>query len=330
MTWGHFLTVEPPIADADQTEPYPAARPAGMLSGGPIVFFRRAARQAGYLIEIAALVVLLLFFACLPVDRASGLGGFIGRTIGPRTGASRRAFRNLSRAMPENGDAENHRILRGMWDNLGRTMAEYPHLARICAFESGRVDIVNGEGLRALMNDGIAGIVFGGHLSNWEIAPVTLHPLFGPSLISVYRAANNPWVDRLLQRLRHSPDAVAKGAAGGREVLRHLRQGGHLAMFVDQKMNDGIAVPFFGRDAMTAPALARLALRFNCPIVPVRVERLQGARFRFTVLPPLAIAAAGETTATVLATMTRVNAMLEDWIRARPEQWLWVHRRWPD
>ena len=94
-------------------------------------------------------------------------------------------------------------------------------------------------------------------------------------------------------------------------------------------MNDGIAVPFFGRDAMTAPALARLGLRFRCPIVPIRTERLDGARFRFTVLPPLEMADTGDQAADVLTTMTRVNATIESWVRARPEQWLWLHRRWP-
>ncbi|MFI4988671.1 MAG: lysophospholipid acyltransferase family protein, partial [Alphaproteobacteria bacterium] len=86
--------------------------------------------------------------------------------------------------------------------------------------------------------------------------------------------------------------------------------------------------PFFGHDAMTAPAIARLALRFNCPIVPVLVERLRGARFRFTVMPPLHAVDTGDVAADVLATMTRINGMIESWIRARPEQWLWIHRRW--
>jgi KDO2-lipid IV(A) lauroyltransferase len=95
-------------------------------------------------------------------------------------------------------------------------------------------------------------------------------------------------------------------------------------------MNDGIPVPFFGRPAMTAPALAQLALRFDCAIVPARVERLKGARFRLTVFPPLELPRTGNRHADTLAIMTRVNAILESWIRARPELWFWLHRRWPD
>jgi KDO2-lipid IV(A) lauroyltransferase len=80
---------------------------------------------------------------------------------------------------------------------------------------------------------------------------------------------------------------------------------------------------------MTAPAIARLALRFDCPIVPVRVERLGGTHFRFTVLPRLELSEKRETADNVLATMTRINAIVEEWIVARPEQWLWLHQRWP-
>jgi lipid A biosynthesis acyltransferase len=79
----------------------------------------------------------------------------------------------------------------------------------------------------------------------------------------------------------------------------------------DQKMNDGIPVPFFGRPAMTAPALAVLALRFDCDVLPARVERLAGARFRLTIFPPLPLPRSGEPHADAAALMARVNATLE-------------------
>ncbi|HEV2263730.1 MAG TPA: lauroyl acyltransferase [Stellaceae bacterium] len=290
---------------------------------------RAAPRQARHLAEAAALFAVLAAFGALPIDWASAIGGWLGRTVGPRLGISRRAFKNLRRALPGNSDDENRRIVLGMWDNLGRSVAEFPHLEAICAAGSKRVEIVNGEEVASLRDAGQPVILFGGHFANWEVGPSTIHRLFGPSLLSVFRASNNPWADRVLRRRMRTRRAVAKGADGGRDLLRHLRQGGHVAMLVDQKMNDGIAVPFFGHEAMTAPAIARLALRFNCPIVPVRVERLNGTRFRFTVLPRIELADMRDTADNVRATLTRITAVIEDWIVARPEQWLWLHRRWP-
>jgi KDO2-lipid IV(A) lauroyltransferase len=81
---------------------------------------------------------------------------------------------------------------------------------------------------------------------------------------------------------------------------------------------------------MTAPALAALALRFDCALLPARVERLQGAHFRLTVFPPLPLPSSGDLHADIQTLMATVNKTLEGWIRDRPEQWLWLHRRWPD
>jgi KDO2-lipid IV(A) lauroyltransferase len=89
-------------------------------------------------------------------------------------------------------------------------------------------------------------------------------------------------------------------------------------------------VPFFGRDAMTAPAIAQFAVRLGCVLVPARTERLTGARFRVTVYPPLELPATGDRGADERAIMVAINQIVEGWIRERPEQWLWLHRRWPD
>ena len=118
--------------------------------------------------------------------------------------------------------------------------------------------------------------------------------------------------------------------ATAQRVDRAPRRGTHLSLLADQKMNDGIPVPFFGRPAMTAPALAVLALRFDCDVLPARVERLDGAHFRLTVFPPSPLPRTGKPHADAAALMACVNGTLEAWIRDHPEQWLWVHRRWPD
>lgn len=271
----------------------------------------------------------MAIFACLPIDWASAAGGWIARTIGPFLGVSRRAMTNLHLAMPDNSRGENRAIVRGMWDNLGRSMAEYPHLHRICSPRSGRVEIINEEGVDALLADGKPGIVFGGHFGNWQVGPSMLHRLMGESLLSVYRPANNPWVDALQRRRLMSRRTVPKGDEGGRRVLLHMRRGGHVGLLVDQKHNDGIAVPFMGRSAMTAPGVARLARHFNCPVVPVHAERIRGANFRITVLSPLDIVDTGDRQSDEIANLAQVNSLIAAWILARPEQWLWLHRRWP-
>jgi KDO2-lipid IV(A) lauroyltransferase len=123
---------------------------------------------------------------------------------------------------------------------------------------------------------------------------------------------------------------IPKGAMAARRAIAVLRRGTHLGLLADQKVNDGIPVPFFGRSAMTAPALAVPALRFDCDVLPLRVERLDGARFRVTVFSPLPLPPSSDPHVDAAALMAGVNAILEAWIRDRPEQWLWLHQRWPD
>jgi KDO2-lipid IV(A) lauroyltransferase len=272
---------------------------------------------------------LLALFGALPLRAASALGGAVGRTVGVLAPAlSRRAEKNLRRALPELDDAARAALLRGMWDNLGRTAAEFPHLHRMTEVPAGNLEIVGREHLAAL-RDG--GLVFSGHLGNWEAMTPALR-LLGLPVHGVYRAANNPLTDALInrQRSKYLTSLAPKGREGARRLLALAKARAPVGMLVDQKLNDGLAVPFFGRPAMTAPALAQLALRFDLPVAPVRCERLGGARLRLTIYPPLAPPRSGDRAADVLRLMTEVNATLEAWIRERPEQWLWLHRRWPD
>ena len=285
-----------------------------------------------------------LFFAAmraLPLDAASALGGWLARHIGSRLGISARARRNLTAALPELSAGEIERVLRLMWDNLGRVAAEYPHLPRIRVFSPGvsqkglgRVETSGIEHLDRAIAAGRPVIIFGGHLGNWEIAALAAGQYaqdHGTLVAQIYRAANNPLVDRMIARFRGgASEFIPKGRVASRRAMAALRDGAPLTLLVDQKLNDGIAVPFFGRKAMTAPALALLALHFDCAVLPARVERLEGAHFRLSIHPPLPLPKSGERAADVRALMTEVNRTLEGWIRDRPEQWFWVHSRWPD
>ena len=275
-----------------------------------------------------------LFFAvmrALPLDAASAIGGALARWIGPRLGVCNRARRNLRAALPKLSAGQIEAIVRGMWDNLGRVAAEYPHLRRIRVFPpDGRVETHGLDHLDRALAAGRPVILFGGHIGNWEVAALAAWQ-YGLDIAQIYRAANNPLVDRMIAKFRgDSGEFIRKGAIASRRAVAALRRGAHLALLADQKLNDGIPVPFFGRPAMTAPALALLALRFDCTVLPARVERLRGAHFRLSLYPPLELPRSGDRDADLAALLTAVNRTLEGWIREFPEQWFWVHSRWPD
>lgn len=271
------------------------------------------------------------FFRLLPFPAASALGGWLARMIGPALRVSNRARRNLASAFPEKNPAEITTIVRDMWDNLGRTAGEYPHVDRIdVSAPDSRIEVVGADNIDLLRDDGKPGFFFTGHLANWELTSLPVIQR-GVDLAIVYRAANNPHLDWLFNRrgTRGAYSLIPKGSEGAKEIVKAIKQGRHVGMLVDQKMNDGIPVKFFGRDAMTAPALAQMSLKYDCPVVPVRIERVAGTRFRITFYPPMTPEVSADHHGDVAKFMESVNGYLEDWIRERPAQWLWLHNRWP-
>ena len=266
--------------------------------------------------------------------RSSNLCAWIMRTLGPLLPVSKIAESNLRHAFPEMSAAERAAVINAVWDNLGRVAGELPHLGALRQSTKGPGWEIEGEEhLELLKATGAQALFFSGHLGNWEmILPIASS--FGFAVAGFYRPASNKRADVLIQSLRERAlnqqvSMFRKGPEGARAALLHLQSGGSLGLLIDQKMNDGIAVPFFGRPAMTAPALAQLALRFHVPIMPVHVVRLGPARFRMVCEPPLIVSPTGDKKTDTDMILRTVNATLERWIRADPASWLWLHRRWP-
>lgn len=266
----------------------------------------------------------------MPFRVASAIGGRLARLVGPLFKATKTARRNLKVTFPDKSDAEIETIVRGVWENVGRTAFEWPLMDRLLdGSERERLEITGQDVLtRAFASDKPV-LFFGAHLGNWEVPPVAISSL-GFRVNSFYRAPNNPLLLKLFTQRKTLGELIPKGAAGAKRAFTLLKKGEHLGILVDQKLNDGIAVPLFGRDAMTGTALAEFALRFESPIIPFRCIRLPGARFKVEFLEPLSFEKTGERKADVRTIMTQVNQTMESWIEDHPEQWLWLHRRWPD
>ncbi|WP_158747135.1 lauroyl acyltransferase [Acidisphaera sp. L21] len=286
-------------------------------------------------VEAMVFRLFLRLFRALGPVRASNWGGAMTRTIGPLLPVNRVAETNLRLAMPELDEAGRRRVIRGAWDNIGRTLGEFPHLANLPKNSPSGPgwEMVGEETLLALAARGGPAIFFSGHIGNWEMLPASCAS-YGLPFSSMFRAATNPEVDKLIIALRHEAmrapvPMFAKGAAGAKAALAHLRAGGYLGLLMDQKMNDGVEVTLFGHKAMTAPAMAALALRFRCPVIPGHVQRIGPARFRLVCEPPMELPDTGDRHADMMAITQTMNHYLERWIRERPEGWLWMHRRWP-
>jgi KDO2-lipid IV(A) lauroyltransferase len=283
-----------------------------------------------YLAEAGAVLLGVLLLKPIGVDAASWLIGRLMRMLGPMLSPSKRAARNIAACFPEKSEAERRDILLGMWENLGRTLGEYPHLGKLWTLgENGRVEVVNPMRFFDIRASNPPCILISAHMANWEMLPIGARQ-YGMEVALVHRTVNNPYVRGLLAWIRKvsSSRFLPKGKGAARMAVAEIEAGRPIGMLIDQRMSNGMAVPIFGRPAMTAPGPAQLALRFGCPIVPVQVERTRGARFRITLYDPLAVEKTGDQQADIYKVLVQINDAVESWVRARPDQWLWIHDRW--
>ncbi len=285
-----------------------------------------------YGVETAGFFVLMGFFKLLGLDLASAVGGFFGRHILYRTSVSKRARRNLALAFPEKSPQDIEAIVLEMWDNLGRTIAEYPHLGKLSIKGTDpRIIIDNIEIAEAAIAQGKGVMFVSGHFANWEIMPAVATQL-GYDGALVYRPQNNPYVDNWVSRQRaiEGPkEQIGKGAHGTRRIFTLLRNAKSIFLLVDQKTNEGVPAPFFGRDAMTTPAPAALALKLGSVLLPTSNERLGGARFHMKIRNPVQFEPTGDHDADIRLLTAKISEEIEKIVRERPSQWLWIHRRWP-
>lgn len=265
-------------------------------------------------------------------DQISAFGGWLLRKIGPLTSKHHIARTGLKIAFPDANDAQIDRCLSEQWDNTGRTFAEFPILHRLDVFgETSQVTVRGLNHLEALRDTGGVAVIVTGHFANWEVMAAVLTQSGLPVRIT-YRRINNPYLDARVRRQREAYGTkllVPKsGPRGARQLLKALETGESVALLNDQKFNEGIAVPFFGVEAMTAPGPTRLALKSGAPILLMSVSR-DKANFTVTIQKPIELKPTGDRLRDMESGTKLITEFVEDRIRENPPQWFWVHRRWP-
>jgi KDO2-lipid IV(A) lauroyltransferase len=295
---------------------------------------RRLGRRFAFLVKsafdhvIGSLLVLILR-AVRHFDRLRVSNAFarVTRTIGPWLPEHRLGRANLTAAFPEKPPEEIERILTGVWDNLGRVVAEFAHLDRLVVGDPHNLPFVKFDAAAAarfdrIRDDGKAALVFASHLGNWELPAIVAHA-FGLDAMVLYRRPNVGAVADAVIALRegHMGTLVPTDSNAPIRLARGLEAGKRVAMLVDQH---------YGRRCKTNPLIAALARHVECPIYGTRVVRLPGGAFRAEVTDPIEPARDAEGRVDVQGTMQAITNVVEGWVREHPEQWLWLHRRWRD
>jgi KDO2-lipid IV(A) lauroyltransferase len=258
----------------------------------------------------------------------------VARRIGPLLPAHRIGQANLRAAFPDKDAAWIEATLREAWENLGRVAGEYVHMARIWDFDpdhpnTGRIQTDSVPLFDLLRLDGKPGLCFAAHLANWELPAIAAAAHGLPSAV-VYRMPNNKAVAKEIVRIR-APlmgRLIRTRAQAALEMAAALDAGEHVGMVVDQHFSRGVDVTFFGRRCKANPSVARLARRFDCPVVGVRVVRLPNHRFRIEGFGPYDLPREEDGQIDITAATQMITTVIEGWVRENPGQYLWFHRRW--
>ncbi len=259
----------------------------------------------------------------LKLETASDFASRFFQFIGMKLKVSETARKNIKMIFPKMPANKVEETIMEVWDNFGRMAAETPIFLDMSKEDLAKyVNVIGAENIDKVK--GKRAIFFTGHMANWEVASKSLEP-YGARFHAVYRAANNKMVDKLINDLRKKIDMpmIPKGKAGAKQLIEVIKKEEHIVMLVDQKMNDGIKVPFLGKDAMTAPAIATLSLKYDCPIIPIQVIRKNKYYFDVIIHKQLEYKERN-----VEAIMLQINTQLGDWVKQNPGQWFWLHRRW--
>ncbi|MGB7188754.1 MAG: lysophospholipid acyltransferase family protein [Acidobacteriaceae bacterium] len=284
-------------------------------------------------LEYAVVWALVRLLGALPRGMARALGAGVGAAAYRLMGRLRKTgLRNLELAFPEKSGAERERILRRLYRNLGWLLAEFCQMPRYTPENT--QSLLRYEGLDhylAAKARGKGVLIITGHLGAWELSSF-YHSLMGHPMGIVIRRLDNPRVDRLVNKIRclHGNRVLHKDDFA-RGLLGAMRRGETVGILMDTNMTppQGVFVPFFGRPACTASGLARVALKTGAAALPgfmIWEAAEQNYVLRFGQEIPLI--ATGDDEADALANTARFTAVIEDWVRRYPDQWLWVHRRW--
>lgn len=259
-------------------------------------------------------------FKILPVRLSSAIGGTLACLVGPWLPVHKIGQRNIAQAFPRKSTEEREALLQGAWENLGRVMGEFPHLKTIAR---SFVEIVDRCGINESQKKDVPVVFFSAHMANWEVPHVVL-TVKHLSISLLSRPPNNWLTRKFFEWVRHDPlvSIILKGSEGSKDLLRVFQAKGNLGILLDQRLSEGEKLSFFGQEAYTPTGPARLAEKFNALIIPVQVERLKTIHFRITYHFPLKVEKDS------LKTSLKINQIFEEWIKEKPDQWLWFHNRW--
>ena len=283
-------------------------------------------KKIKYLIEYIILILVFKIFRIIGYENASNLGEKIGRFFGPLFRNRKIILNNLTESNIGKNDKERNIIVKSMWGNYGRILAEYQYMEDFRNNKLEKFIKIDGLGILEEIKIKKKQVIFiSGHFNNFELMAMYLEKS-GIRLGAIYRPLNNIYLNKIMENIRIKficKNQIKKGLSGTREVVNLVKNGFSIALMVDQRVSEGEKSIFFNREASTTTIPAQLVKKYNLDIVPVYIERNQKKYFKMSISKPLSFK-----NRSIEEITQEINFLLEKMVLKNPDQWIWSHNRW--
>ena len=280
-----------------------------------------------YFLQFIIIIFFFSLFKILGLNISSALGGKLFEKIGPLFRSKKLIHSNLKKAFPKINLDNLNKITKLMWNNYGRVFAEYMFIKRFREDTLNKNIIIEGQEILEDIKINNKSVVFiSGHLSNFELMAMHIEKS-GIKLSAIYRPLNNIFLNKIMESIRKKyicKYQIKKGIGGMKKLIPLKKLNYSSALMIDQRVSEGIESNFFSQKALTTTIPAQLVKKFNIPVVPIFIERINNSNFKIIIKNPI-VFDKEETTQNIT---DKLNLVLEKMIVYKPEQWIWSHNRW--
>ena len=280
-----------------------------------------------YFLQFVVTIFCFVIFKLLGPNLSSKLSGKLFELLGPFFRSKKIIHSNIKRGIADVNPEKLENITKQMWNNYGKLFAEYMFIKD---FRNGKlsqkIEIQGQEILEEIKNSNKQVVFISGHFSNFELMAMYLEKS-GIKLSAIYRPLNNIFLNQIMEVIREKyicKYQIKKGIGGLKKLIALKKNNFSTALMIDQRVSEGILSNFFNQNALTTTIPAQLVKKFNIPIVPVYIERIDGLKFKISITNPVNFSKD-----TSIENITaRLNKILEKMILKKPGQWIWSHNRW--
>ena len=280
-----------------------------------------------YFFQFLFIIFFFSLFKIFGFKISSKIGGKLFEIIGPIFRSKKLIHINIKKAFPKNNSVEIKKLTKLMWNNYGRVFAEYMFIKDF-RFEKidSKIEIIGQEILDEIKKSNKPVVFISGHFSNFELMAMQIEKA-GIKLSAIYRPLNNIFLNRIMEKIRKKyicKNQIKKGIAGTRELLKFQKKNYSIALMIDQRVSEGEKVNFFNQEAYTTTIPAQLAKKFDMPIVPIFIERVNDTNFKIKISKPVNFLKSDS----IKDITSKLNVIIEEMILKNPTQWIWSHNRW--